>query len=358
MTIINEIEDFFETSPLAFMKTVPFKEIIFDSRCKFLCKYGCKNYNRKYCCPPDSLQLAKKIQQKNYNWALLAATTSPLPDDISQFKRRFLNRKRELEIQRISSTLGTFFKEKNIEHIVLSGGACKKCLRCSKGFNEVCKKPDLKLTSMEAVGIDCQKTLSSAGFDFEMPANNSINRCTAILFDNDDLSIVNLKKYDSYQSAKKINHNKIEATCKLLQEQNSQMLESVQLIPVSEINRENFNCDEKCAHYSKNFACPPYSDKINFELWNHCVLWKWKKNSTKKSSYNQALRKIHTTLFSLGLYFAFSIRDCFCDECPHCEHASINSPICNFRKIMSPSMQSQGINPDQFGKGKYGLELL
>lgn len=166
----NELKIFFEASPLAFMRVIPFNEVCFDDRCKFLCKYGCKNFQRKYCCPPDSLELKEAIQNHNYKWTLLAATSSPLPPDISPYKKLFLNRHKEHEIQRISTNLQDLFIKNKIGHIVLSGGACKKCHICSKIVHLKCKKPNQKLTSMEAVGIDCQKTLSSAGFPFEMPA--------------------------------------------------------------------------------------------------------------------------------------------------------------------------------------------
>lgn len=358
MNPYNQIESFFNSSPLAFMRVVPFNEIFFDARCKSLCKYGCKNFNRKYCCPPDSLKLADTIKKRDYNWALLAATTIPLPEKISVFKKRFLNRKQELEIQKISTGLDIFFTEMQFDHIILSGGACKKCQICSKINNQECKKPQLKLTSMEAVGIDCQKTLSSAGFDFEMPAKNSINRCTAVLFDCDEFTSINWKKNDSNQSFRNVNNEIIESTCIKVKEENPKMFESIELIPISEINQDGRICGDNCKHYGQNFACPPYSNKINLNLWNTCILWEWKKNSTKKSSYNNALRMIHNSFFSLGLYFSFSVRDCFCDECTSCEYGTLDFPICNFRKIMAPSMQSQGIDPSQFGKGKFGLELI
>jgi predicted metal-binding protein len=267
-----------------------------------------------------------------------------------------VNRHKEHEIQKISTTLHNFFIEKDIEHVILSGGACKKCQKCSKIINQQCKKPNSKLTSMEAVGIDCQKTLTSAGFDFTMPAKNSINRCTAVLFDCNDLSTINWKKNDSHQTFKKVSKNKIQLSCDILQSKNPKMIESIQLIPISEINHSEL-CNG-CDHYSKNFACPPYSDKIDFTEWDHCILWKWNKNNVKKYSYNTALKLIHTSLFSLGLYFAISVRDCYCEECPICEYEKSGSPVCNFRKIMSPSMQSQGINPNQFGAGKYGLVFI
>lgn len=357
MKPLDELKTFFESSPLTFMRTVPFNEIIFDNRCKFLCKYGCKNFRRKYCCPPDALELKEEIQKNNYQWALLAATSSQLPPQITEYQKLYRNRQKEHEIQKISINLHDFFIKNDIDHIILSGGACKKCQICSKILHQKCKKPKLKLTSMEAVGIDCQSTLTSAGFDFEMPAKKSINRCTAVLLDCDDFSSINWKKYDSNQTFKKVSEKLIRATCEKLTSENSKMFESIDLISTSDINQGSDLCNG-CNHVSKNFACPPYSDKIDLTMWDRCIVWKWNINNVKKYSYNRALRLIHTSLFSLGLYYALSVRDCYCDECQICEYEKCDFPVCNFRKIMSPSMQSQGINPNQFGNGKYGLEFI
>ena len=289
MNPLDRLETFFKSSPLEFMRTVPFDDIIFDKRCKFLCKYGCKNFRRKYCCPPDSLELNEKIQNREYHWALLAATSTQLPPRITEFKKLFANRQKEHEIQKISTTLHDLFIEMDIDHIILSGGACKKCQKCSKITNQKCKKPNSKLTSMEAVGIDCQKTLTSAGFDFAMPAKTSINRCTALLFDCNELSMINWKKNDSHQKFEKVSKNAIQQSCDTLQSKNPKMIESIQLIPISEIDQDSDLCNG-CNQYSKNFACPPYSDKIDFTEWDGCILWKWNKNNIKKYSYNKALK--------------------------------------------------------------------
>jgi len=353
----NELKFFFESSPLVFMRAIPFDQVFFDDRCKYLCKYGCKNYQRKYCCPPDALELKKFIQNHNYKWALLAATSSPHPPQISQYKKLYLNRQKEHEIQRISSDLHELFLKNDIDHIVLSGGACKKCQICSKILHLKCKKPNKKLTSMEAVGIDCQKTLSSAGFAFEMPAKNSINRCTALLFDSDEFLEINWKKSASYQNFEKISKKQIIQKCNELQKKHPQIFEEIKLISSSDIQTDKNLC-EICNNKQQNYSCPPYSEKVDISLWDNCILWKWKKNDVKKNSYNNALKLIHNTFFSLGLYFAFSIRDCYCDECSVCEFGMSESLTCKFKKILSPSMQSQEIDPTQFGEGKFGLELV
>lgn len=357
MKPLDELRQFFETSPLAFMRTIPFDKVFFDDRCKYLCKYGCKNYQRKYCCPPDSLELKEAILNHNYKWILLAATSSPLPPGITPYKKLFLDRHKEREIQRISTALQEMFIQNKIKHVVLSGGACKKCQICSKIKHLKCKKPNKKLTSMEAVGIDCQKTLSAAGFPFEMPAKNSINRCTALLFDSDKFFTVNWKKIPSYQTFQKVTNSQIQITIDTLLKEYPQMFRKIELMSLREINTDHDLC-EICSSNKNNYSCPPYSDKINLSLWDKCILWRWNENNFKKYSYNTALKLIHNTFFSLGLYFTFTIRDCYCDACPVCEYGKCDSQTCKFKKILSPSMQSQGIDPMQFGDGKFGLELI
>jgi Predicted metal-binding protein len=281
MSVLSELNFFFNSSALIFMKTIPFNELSFDNRCEFLCKYGCKNYNHKFCCPPDSHNFLNYIHKKQPNWVLLAATSVKVPQKTSEFQKRFLNIQKEMEIQRISYNLSSIFSEKQIDHIVLSGGSCKKCKICSKIKKQECNKPNLKLTSMEAVGLDCQKTLTDAGFDFEMPARNSINRCMAILFNDENLSSIFWIKENSNQTYKKVSKKEIQGMCSSLHKEFPEMFDSIQLISIPKIKQEGFKCTDKCEHYSKNFSCPPYSTKINFNLWNYCILWKWNENKFK-----------------------------------------------------------------------------
>jgi predicted metal-binding protein len=356
MTLSEQFIEFFSSSPLVFMKTIPFKEVVFDDRAKYMCKFGCKNYGRKFSCPPNSLALAEKIKNNKFKWALLVATSYPLSNELSRFQRNNQNLQREMEIQRISTQLDNLMNLYEINHIVLSGGACKKCRECSLIKNQMCKKPHQKLTSMEAVGIDCQKTLHYAGFDFEMPNYNSINRCAAVLLNEDDISSINIQKIESFQKYNKPNKNSAENSCSQLLEKYPKLFERIEIRTISDLEKENSICTEHCR--IKNFSCPPYSGKIELDLWDDFILWEWKKSNIKKYSYNIALRKIHSTFFSMGFYFAMSLRDCYCDECIPCTFLGTNKTICNYRKLLSPSMQSQGIDPISFGKGKFGIELL
>lgn len=243
-------------------------------------------------------------------------------------------------------------------HILLSGGSCKKCRECSLTYDEVCKKPQLKQTSMEAVGIDCQKTMHNAGFDFQMPNSGSINRCGCVFTNKGDSPKIEFKKGESFQSFHRPSKKETIEMCSQLVNEHPKLYEDIDIIPTSELNTEKIICNDNCKKYGKNFACPPFSQKIEIELWKKAIVWEWKRNEFKKYGYNIALKKIHKSFFSLGYYFSLSLRHCYCDECDLCTFSMADRSICSFRQILSPSMQSQGINPKSFGEGRFGLELI
>ena len=358
MNILKNIENYFKKSPLLFMKTVPIDDILFDKRAFYMCKFGCKNFNRKYSCPPHSIPVFKKIKRENFRWVILFATSYKLNKNYSKFKIRSLNIQKEYEIQKISQQLNNLTNFNGCKNLVFSGGSCKKCRPCSCINGTGCKKPSLKQISMEAVQIDCIKTLSNAEFDFQLTDSHTLNRCGCIFTNDKDLSKIYLKKKNSFQKFKQASIKEIEDIFSQLIMENSKLYDKVDIIPTEEISIGNSLCKNNCNFYGKNFSCPPYSNKIDLTLWKNAVIWKWKKNKFKKYRYNIALKKIHEILFSSGYYFTFSIRDCYCNECNMCSYSDLNNIFCQHRKILSPSMQSQGIDPSQFGIGKFGIELF
>lgn len=353
----EQLESFFKKSDLSFLKSVSINEIVFDERAKYMCKFGCKNYDRKHSCPPASLPLKDKVF-KNYKSVILLATTYKIPDTNSIFQIHNYNYQKECEIQRISLRLGNLFRLNNVDRIVLSGGPCQHCKTCSYILKEKCTKPMKKQTSMEAIDIDCQKTMHNAGFDFFTPNTNTINRCGCIFINDKNLLDIELKKRDSYQNFYEPKIQDILKTCSTLKKEFPKLFNNVSLKKISELIKTDTICNSNCKHYDNIFSCPPYSDKIDLKLWNYAVLWEWNNNRFKKYRYNLALKRIHSAFYSMGFYFALSLRDCYCDECDICSYKSNEKAICNFRRILSPSMQSQGINPKQFGNGKFGIELL
>lgn len=357
VSIINNLQEYFHKTSLAFIKAVPTEMLTYDERAKYMCKFGCKNYNRKHSCPSESLTTLNTIKESHYKWAILFATTYQIPAPYTRYRIKALNRNKELEIQRICAELEGIMNFNGINHILLSSGPCRRCVECSMINEEPCKKPQLKQVSMEAVGIDCQKTMHSVGFDFQMPNNGSINRCGCILTNEEELSSIHFNSINSRQKFGLPLPKDTYEMCSRLVDEYPNLYVSVQMISLEDIHKGNSLC-HNCESWGKNFACPPYSDKIDISLWNFAVLWKWRENDKKKNGYNIALKTIHGAFFSLGYYFALSLRDCYCDECRPCTYLSAEKPVCNSRKLLSPSMQSQGINPKHFGEGKFGLVLL
>jgi predicted metal-binding protein len=357
VTVFDRVRDYLKESPLAFFKVVPLEELRFDERAKYMCKFGCKNYGRKYSCPPESLKLLQQLMKRRYRWAILFATTYKVPDPSRRYQVRALNLQKELEIQRISRELAAILSDHNVDHHMLSGGPCRRCKDCALKYKNACKKPTFKQVSMEAVGIDCQITMHCAGFDFEMPTNGSINRCGCILTDIGEFSEIHLNSIRSLQQYRPATYKLAREMCERLNREYSHLFESVELIPVSDVTKGVPTCNS-CRNWGKNFACPPYSEQIDIGLWDFAAVWKWEQNNRKKDRYNIALKTIHAAFFSLGYYFALSIRDCYCDECDTCARLNVENQFCSYRKLLSPSLQSQHIDPRQFGEGRFGLELL
>ncbi len=359
MNLKKILNKYFEKSQLAFMKTIPFKRLIFDKRAEYMCKYGCKNYNRKYSCPPYTKSLFNLINKNKFKWVILFATSYKNLKNYSLFKIRFENIQKEYEIQRISHQLSNLINFNGKKNKVFSGGSCKRCRPCGCIEDKLCKKPHLKQISMESIQIDCIKTMTNVGFDFQLTNNNTINRCGCIFTNDDSLSNIEFKKKDSHQKFEQFPKSKILKSIEKYKEKNPKLYSKINFFNIDEINRKEIPiCNEECRHYNRNFSCPPYSEYINLNLWTYALVWKWKKNKYKKYRYNIALKKIHKLVYSMGYYFALSIRDCYCDECERCTYNSGNKSFCENRKILSPSMQSLGIDPEFFGKGKYGIEIF
>jgi predicted metal-binding protein len=344
MTLEGDLKELFNNNKISFLKTIGPKDIIFDKRAFYMCKYGCEDYNRKYSCPPYTLSNIKQLNSKKYNKVLLIAISFDIPKFSPRALVWLFNTMRESHIHKIATKLNEVFSKYNFEYQVLSGGPCNKCYSCTAMNNTPCKKPQLKLISMEANSIDCIKTMTNAGYEFEMPNKNSINRCAAVFFNDSNIEML-LKRRESPQNFKQKKKSELDLMCKKLMK--GKLFKKIKIIKTSDIqNDSEININEKSSNYSNS----PYSDKIPLNLWNKAILWKLNEGN----DYNTALGVIHKAVFSLGYYFSLSIRDNTCDYCRTCKYPN----VCPTRIILAPSMASQGINKLQFGAGRWGIELL
>lgn len=115
------------------------------------CKYGCKNYNKRQCCPPiaSTYTETRKILD-SYERAILIVCLDPY--DVNKV------------ISKVMNTLG-----KEGYYKVLGFGA-KKCEICRDEFNEECEFPKCKhadrvIPQMDGSGIDVITTVNKFGFN-------------------------------------------------------------------------------------------------------------------------------------------------------------------------------------------------
>jgi predicted metal-binding protein len=145
MTLERDLKTFFKKYKISFLKTAEPKDIIFDKRASYMCKYGCEDYNRKYSCPPYTINNIENLKSKKYNKVLLVATSFGIPRFSPRVLIWMFNTLRELHIHKITTNLNEIFSKNNLEYQVLSGGPCNKCFSCTAKNNTPCKKPQHKL---------------------------------------------------------------------------------------------------------------------------------------------------------------------------------------------------------------------
>ncbi|EDS72964.1 DUF2284 domain-containing protein [Anaerofustis stercorihominis] len=115
------------------------------------CKYGCKNYNKRQCCPPIATTYKEmQVLLDTYEKALLIQCLDPY--DVNHVLRKMLD------------WLG-----KHGYYKCLGYGA-KKCEICRDEYGEECSFPDCKhadkvIPQMDGSGIDVIQTVINNGYE-------------------------------------------------------------------------------------------------------------------------------------------------------------------------------------------------
>ena len=375
--IEKELVELAAEHDISFIQIIDIKNVIIDLRSFYSCKYGCKNFNRKYSCPPFSLSLDNFKKKMNvYSKVLLVTITRNIEtfykfkqnqniNKISYYRRKFYSRLSELEIWRILEKIEALFTKYNLKFKGLAAGSCHKCKECGTNYLIGCKKPNKMRMSMESVSIDVIRTLSYAGYPIDLINTTSITRCIAILIKDSHFPSIHYTFKESphnfidvYNEIKNIN---VDFTKVIV---DTKKIEWLRIIDISEIKITSKPiCNRNCMNYNKNYSCPPYSTPINLSMWCKAIIWKWKKNPFKKHSYNNTIKYIHKQVFRSGYYFSLSLRHCQCDECIQCsfnkflKNKKIPEP-CQSYLILAPAMESMNIDMSQFGAGLFGIELI
>lgn len=115
-----------------------------------LCKHGCKNYNQKWSCPPNSPSFSSFSQGwKNLYVIFFRTEMHPFSD----IKNPYLQIKAANMMlkSRADKYIRKLCKD---EGRVISTGSCRLCKPCHLKNGEPCAHPNIMTYSYEAMGID------------------------------------------------------------------------------------------------------------------------------------------------------------------------------------------------------------
>ena len=117
-----------------------------------LCAIGCKNYGKKWSCPPFSPSYAEV--SKNYDHILLCLLTIEL-EQLEYIKNSYLKIKAANSILK-SRVDRTFRAYKNQQTKYISSGSCRLCKPCKCKNDEQCVHSDTMAYSLEALGLNVE----------------------------------------------------------------------------------------------------------------------------------------------------------------------------------------------------------
>ena len=154
--------------------------------------FKCPSYGHSWACPPEAPYLKNKISE--YERFFLIFIKFNL---LSYIEKEKANHPRRTEISiknaffmknllrdNLEQEITSFFLNQEIEYkekLILWDGFCRVCSNerdkgCTYDTGYPCRYPDQKRYSMEAVGIDVNKTVTNLNFNLEWPPNEFVYR--------------------------------------------------------------------------------------------------------------------------------------------------------------------------------------
>ena len=117
-----------------------------------MCKQGCKNYNKKYSCPPFVPNLIELIKSKQGMYVVLFKC------DLNQINSTEYNKMRIANVSMKSRSIKLMrILEQKFNTIFLSTGSCNLCKPCKLKLGKPCGHPDKRRYCLESTGVDCDK---------------------------------------------------------------------------------------------------------------------------------------------------------------------------------------------------------
>lgn len=134
--------------------------------CLNLCQSGCRNFNKKYSCPPASVSF--EILSKSYEYTIVNALQIPFIGLKPIYNSiRMANVVAKSLQRKIFDKTAQELRENNLKFVILENGSCRLCKTCALQKNEPCKYPDKMRFSLEATGVDANDLVLKC-FDFPL----------------------------------------------------------------------------------------------------------------------------------------------------------------------------------------------
>lgn len=175
----EELESLFIAKGFTDFKWISPKEFVIAMWPRFKCMYGCPNFGKKACCPPQVPSLSECERFfKDYEQAV-----------IFHFQNQF-----NAPADRHAWTANLHLKLVGIEREVFFSGcvkvflitldSCKQCNECTP-LKEDCKQPKIMRPCPEALGIDVFSTVRKVGYPIEVLKNPTdvMNRYAFLLIE-------------------------------------------------------------------------------------------------------------------------------------------------------------------------------
>ena len=179
---------------------IKFDQIVFDPDVQSFCitpNFKCPHYGHSWCCPPEAPYLENKVSQ--FQKFFLIHFKFDLMSFIKEIKtkhpRRSVSRirasiyRRNIVRSYLEEEIFSFienYDESYNEMLILWDGHCKICEKegnfCTYDSGNPCRYPDNKRYSMEATGINVDKTVRSLGFEIEWPPTQNMYRFGLVCF--------------------------------------------------------------------------------------------------------------------------------------------------------------------------------
>lgn len=137
----------------AFETLLPVAAVTADyARNAQLCKDGCVNFGRKWSCPPASPSFASVSRRFTVMTVLCYRITLDTWPDLHPFRAiKAANAVMKSELEK------WLRGSRSDEVFPLGTGSCRACKPCAKGKDLPCAKPEKRLYSLEATGVDAAR---------------------------------------------------------------------------------------------------------------------------------------------------------------------------------------------------------